>query len=360
MPQSASDIWREKIDYLESELATTSDADQKFSIKKRIEEAKRKLAELAGQPPVKQSVAAPPVAVVEDDDTVIDVAIVIPLQEEFDELHKEIEDSCQPQPFRTGAYDYQFTHPGATGVYRCVATFVGDMGETQAGIRTDQLQTKWNPKTIVVLGIAAGISGDVMVGDVVVGNLVNSYLQNSKAVDKGRTGYTFKFSNEAYRPSAELVNESRHFRYVHKGKFLAWCSTSQTRLRNDLSESQIKRLISDKFIREQPVVETGHLASGPTVAAASAFLNEVKKTDRKYLGLEMESGGVLEAVYQSGEPSRSLVIRGISDLGDGRKSELDDVGSGALRRYAVQNAIHYLWGLMECDILPKADPVNPT
>ena len=46
---SAIDLWKEKREFLEKELAKTSDSAQKFSILKQIEEAKEKIAELTGE-----------------------------------------------------------------------------------------------------------------------------------------------------------------------------------------------------------------------------------------------------------------------------------------------------------------------
>jgi nucleoside phosphorylase len=45
----ALEIWQKKLDFLLTEEAKTSDADQKFSIQERIEEARRKILELGGQ-----------------------------------------------------------------------------------------------------------------------------------------------------------------------------------------------------------------------------------------------------------------------------------------------------------------------
>jgi hypothetical protein len=53
------------------------------------------------------------------------------------------------------------------------------------------------------------------------------------------------------------------------------------------------------------------------------------------------------------EPKHTLVIRGISDYGDERKQEFDTVGEGAVRRYAMHNATHLLWTLLEAGGLPK-------
>ena len=52
------------------------------------------------------------------------------------------------------------------------------------------------------------------------------------------------------------------------------------------------------------------------------------------------------------EPARTLIIRGISDYGDKRKKQLDKVGEGALRRYAMRNATRLLFQLLETGVLP--------
>ena len=57
------------------------------------------------------------------------------------------------------------------------------MGEQRAGRVTQRLLQQFTPATVVVLGIAAGISKDVKLGDVVVADQVESYLQQSKIVD---------------------------------------------------------------------------------------------------------------------------------------------------------------------------------
>ena len=289
----------------------------------------------------------------------IDLAIVIPLQEEFEELHKEIEASCLPQRnVETGAYDYVFRRPGTNGEYHCVATFVGDMGETKAGLRTQQILSKWNPKTLVVMGIAAGISEDLMIGDVVIGTEVESYLQNAKAIDNSQDGYIYKYSGEAYRSNNGLINECRHFQFAHQLTFRAWRESAQKRM-SVPTEKGLTSLVDDNLLRSQPLIFFGKIASGPIVAAANSFVAELRDNDRKFLALEMESGGALAANHDAWDSSHALVIRGISDFGDERKKSLDHVGSGALRRYAVQNAIHFLWALLDCDALPKAMPANP-
>jgi hypothetical protein len=45
------DVWRRKLEFLQAEEARASDADQRFTIRERIEEAKRRIAELEGNSP---------------------------------------------------------------------------------------------------------------------------------------------------------------------------------------------------------------------------------------------------------------------------------------------------------------------
>ena len=41
-------MWREKLSYLQAQEAVTADANQKFALRKQIEEAKAKIQELGG------------------------------------------------------------------------------------------------------------------------------------------------------------------------------------------------------------------------------------------------------------------------------------------------------------------------
>jgi hypothetical protein len=118
----------------------------------------------------------------------------------------------------------------------------------------------------------------------------------------------------------------------------------------------IEAYIRPSELSSEPHNALGHIASGPVVAASQSFIEHaVKGRYRKFLALEMESGGILAAIYEVTDPRKSLVLRGISDYGDGRKSQLDKIGAGSLRRYAVNNAMQFLWRLMEAGEIPFAD-----
>jgi len=75
----------------------------------------------------------------------------------------------------------------------------------------------------------------------------------------------------------------------------------------------------------------------------------VKQRDRKYLAIEMESAGILASAYTHGIDS--LIIRCISDFGDKRKKELDGIGEGILRQYAMNNGLALLWRMMKLGLI---------
>ena len=111
--------------------------------------------------------------------------------------------------------------------------------------------------------------------------------------------------------------------------------------------------MEEGLVRGAPSITDAHLASGPVVGAAQQFTEWLRsKRDRNLKALEMESAGLMAAAVRRVEPARTLIIRGISDYGDKRKEQLDKVGEGALRRYAMRNATRLLFHLLETGVLP--------
>lgn len=67
------------------------------------------------------------------------------------------------------------------------------------------------------------------------------------------------------------------------------------------------------------------------------------------------AGDLAQQIPRADDRARllDLVIRGISDLGDERKRELDRMDGGAIRRLAMRNATRFLWALLDAGILPR-------
>jgi nucleoside phosphorylase/predicted phosphodiesterase len=283
------------------------------------------------------------------------LGIVIALGEEFAELFREIEGSfISDRDPDTGRNYYFFERASsATGkTYRNVATFVGGMGPTQAALVSQAMMIRYAPQTMVMLGIAGGIDGDVCIGDIIIPTVVDAYLENSKA-EKSASGAGFDFilGSKPFRPSTGWIRLVEHLPFAHKAIFDLWqeeCADDWLALIPDATTRE--ELLSKACVREKAGLVTGHLASGPTVGATEKFSEWLKThRDRKYLGLEMEAAGLMAAANEYLHAKDTLVVRAVSDFGDERKKEMEQKSKGVLRRYAVRNAIRLLWLLVEAN-----------
>jgi nucleoside phosphorylase len=285
----------------------------------------------------------------------VSLGLVIALKEEFSELFREIKGSCSVEiDGVTGNRFYRFERPGATAPYQCVAIWAGEMGPEKAILVTERLLEVCNPSTVANLGIAAGVDKDVRVGDVVVATQVDNYLHRTKAVPAGGGDeFALEWSGIVYPCSQDLIAAIRNFQFAHLDDYRLWRKRSSNRLKKFVPDEQRTQLLQRDLVRKQVEYVEGHVASGPIVGASSVFCDWLKQRDRAFLGLEMEAAGVLATLYARADLKRSLILRGISDYGDERKKELDEVKAGALRRYAMCNALHLLWLLLKVDALPR-------
>jgi nucleoside phosphorylase len=289
----------------------------------------------------------------------IDVGIIVALREEFSVLHPELPSPVAIKDDDTGTSDYLFQRAVANGTpYFCAATFVGEMGPTEAALATERFCKRRDPKTIVLLGIAAGIDG-VKLGDVVIANHVGRYLERAKIVSRKKS-FDIKPGGDSFPSSQDLYRAAQNFEFAHGDLHKQWLSSANTLLTKLVPDGPRSALIGKEWLGNSPRLVDGPIASGPVVVAAEEFIKWVKSLNRQYLALEMEGGGVLADIYSHADPKRTMMLRGISDFGDKRKKELDKIGKGGLRRYAMGNAISLLWQLMEAGILPRrARSVNP-
>ena len=97
------------------------------------------------------------------------------------------------------------------------------------------------------------------------------------------------------------------------------------------------------------------LLPDPLVGAAQELTHWLRSSrDRNLKALDMESAGLVASAFKRVNPTRPLVLRGISDYGDERKATLDSLGEGSLRRLAMHNATALLWTLLRTRVLPRA------
>lgn len=286
-----------------------------------------------------------------------DVGILIALEEEFEQFKALLDAKCHPErDHEHGGYDY-IVELGRGRPYRCVVRLLGDMGPQPAELATERLIRRWQPALLVNIGIAAGIHQDVHLGDVVIAEQTDAYAATAKAVPAGEDQWTFEHRGRVYHGDHAILEEVRHFRFVHDEIYAAWRQAGKQdigRLASELQDSGQREELAAMLRLEGPDLHRAHLASGPVVGASRSFADWLRRRDQTIKALDMEAAGFVEAAIRRRNPTMTLVIRGISDRGDEHKSSIDAVARGAVRRIAMGNATRMLLALIDAKVLPRA------
>ena len=226
----------------------------------------------------------------------------------------------------TNVSDYE--HPISKTIYK-VGNYISDESKLQivvgrtnqtnvnAAIETERVIQHFNPTYLFFLGVAGGLK-DVSVGDIVIGTDVIGY-ERGKEKEEFLSRPQFGFA--AY----ELEQKAVSFANSDKWK------------------RQSAIVLNTKFHNEILALP-GTIASGEKVAGSvkAPLYLFLKKYCSHALAVEMEGLGFFEACRPY-PLIKTLIVRGISDLIDG-KEYADKEGS---QPYASKNATEFLFGLID-------------
>lgn len=265
------------------------------------------------------------------------IGVLFPLTEEYEAAEEIL------TPIRSfDANDQTFYVMKSPAGTQFVAAIVGGAGGQEASTVVAERLAALGIEVLVVIGIAGSLDSELRLGDVIAPSLVDLYRAGSKAVP-GATEDEFEllFAGDPFRPPWSLIRmvEDLKTRPERRACFVGW--------RDEASARRVELGLHDatalEYGRPAPSLHGGHMASGPEVAAATAFGKWLKtRRDRSYEAIEMESGGVSVSAYRRRRALPVLVLRGISDLADERKTAMERESvswpRGAWRKLAAQNA----------------------
>jgi nucleoside phosphorylase len=279
-----------------------------------------------------------------------DLGLIIPLREEFDCARRVF--AFGPQQREDGSYLYPFSVPGSD--LRGIAVVLYDMGAAISGVTAAGLLSRFDLPLLALMGIAGALDGDLRLGDAVVARAVDPYFHRAKArPDAAGDGFEFDSGGTAWRAGRDLVRFADNFRYraSDPGEFAGWQARGEER-------RKAAGLPGDGiYSRGRPDYLVAPVASGEIVSAAAGFSRWLRTHHRECAAIEMEAGGVAQAVFEHGAADM-IIVRGISDFADERKSELDAAGGpaaaghGAWREYAALNAADLLATLLRSPGFP--------
>lgn len=184
---------------------------------------------------------------------------------------------------------------------RAIATCQSQMGIAAASTIAAQMLGICNPKYTVMTGITCGIEGNTNIGDVILADPCWEWSGGKFTEVKGER--VFEPSPYQERVNQQLI-----------------------RIAQDIMlDDSVLRAIWDSFAGEKPLnipkLHIGPLASGASVISDKRILTDIKKHQRKLLGVEMEAYGIMYASSHCNSNTMPFVIKSVCDFGDSKKND---------------------------------------
>jgi nucleoside phosphorylase len=226
---------------------------------------------------------------------VVDFLILAPLKEEREAVLAQLGSAHRLPPDEQDVRvyyqaDVATTLAGGTaGSYRVIVTSPLGLGRVEAATVTADAIRRFQPRYVLLVGIAGGAPEEVALGDVLLAEQFVDYEQQTLAADGARLRY------QTFRADPRLYGAAQHLS--------RW-------------EAAVR---ATRPTEGSPSVHTGIVISGDKVQAKAAALAPYKADWPKLIGVEMEAAGVAAAAWEAASKPGVLMVRGVSDLADSEK-----------------------------------------
>lgn len=225
----------------------------------------------------------------------VDIAIVTVLDEEYRAVH-ELLRAARHLPGTDGApnlYGWEAGHidrADGLGSYRVVLALAGRAGTVSASEATVATALRWNPRYVMLLGIAGGLPIErCALGDVVISSVIYGY-------EYGKLEGVFQpRPHWVYRSDGPLLASATRFAIVHP----EWNA--------GLGDGPAPKALFGVVASGEKVVDD------PT----NAFFDAVQNVFPKLQAVEMEGAGAASAIdhlHARGKRIGFIMVRGVSDM----------------------------------------------
>lgn len=210
-----------------------------------------------------------------------------------------------------------------------------------------EVLAKYDPKIAICVGIAGGVSKDAQLGDVYYSSTIVDLTQGGKAQSNDSGGI-----QKAYKPLSTQTDQGirreldrLRLSVTKKSIYREWQDSCSLRNGGTLALVEQSKLVSLQSTGGQgfstPQATPGAIASTNEVIASKAALDDLKKANRKTTCVDTESAGFMRELKR--HPNiKTLVVRGISDLADEGKEDLEKSFEDAFRTIAINNAVSFV------------------
>jgi nucleoside phosphorylase/ankyrin repeat protein len=269
------------------------------------------------------------------DNMEIDFVIVTPLTEERDAVlgqlpgYKRVPASQDDIRIYYSAEVPVTFADGQVARYSIVVVPLANMGPTEAANATGDAVRRWQPRYVLLIGIAGGIAkASVALGDVLVADQIADYEQQK--VKDGVPSIRW----QVYRADQRLLTAARNF----------------------TDSDWMRSVAAVRPTPGQPKVHIDPICTGNKVVADESLAAQLREVWSKLIGVEMEAAGVASAALQSANRPGFFMVRGVSDLAD---KEKDADTTKSWREYACRVAATYAIAFLRTGPVPIAVPRTP-
>ena len=289
------------------------------------------------------------------------IGIVIALKEEFTILQNNLElyattvKNIEAKGYIL--YEYEYITINNT-LLNLVILVLNDMGNRHSCIGTHYLLDHYSLNGLVNIGLSGLLSNDFHLCDVIIGSSTYEYDYRGKIENSEKDAFILLNGGQAYQASNSIYNFLSQIDKIHPSLEEEWKNISSQKIKSSISEEMLQELQKEGLLAKEQSIQKGPLASGPFVSSSLNFKEHLKKQNRNYTAIDMESAGFLAAIATQNDTPISLVIRGISDPADSRKKGLDTIKKGVIRKIAMENAVNLLHIFLNCYSFRKKEFPN--
>ncbi len=210
------------------------------------------------------------------------------------------------------------TFESSQKILRVVAACTPQMGMPAAAVLATKLIFHFRPKYLAIIGITAGFPGDTRLGDILVADPCWDWGSGKRRATEGG-GYQFD-----PEPLAERIDPHLRTLFQDVQRDAGLMSSIKTSWPGEKPSTDLRLLI-------------GPCASGASVLADGITMKEIRAHNRKLIGVEMESYGVMHAAAQATQPRPfAFSLKSVCDFGDKTKQDASQTYSA----YVTASLLH--------------------
>jgi len=234
---------------------------------------------------------------------IFDFLIITTVQEEFDAVFDTLNQIAEEVPC-TCKTVHGFYISTTFGNRTIALSKSHRMGTVAAALNTQKCILEVSPRLVILVGITAGIQGEVNLGDLVIPDRIVEYEMTRVGVDGERNQGLIRETHGEARQKISMWGDRD-----------VWLNS----IKRDVLDS-----ISIDFFSDGPDIKicTGAMASGNKVVTDPRFIQKIQTLfGRKIISLEMEAIGVAEACDTNSVRIPFIVIKSVSDFADSTKND---------------------------------------